>query len=115
MNATDLCYAPATELAAMIRARTLSPVELTRAVLERIARLNPTLNAFCTVTADLAMDAAGGQPGSEPSLHPAVALVQRDELVAALPPRDAAQRRAHGGLAGHGPDATRDTGVEAHP
>jgi aspartyl-tRNA(Asn)/glutamyl-tRNA(Gln) amidotransferase subunit A len=58
MNATDLCYAPATELAAMIRARTLSPVELTRAVLERIERLNPTLNAFCTVTADLAMDAA---------------------------------------------------------
>ena len=41
MDATDLCYTPATELAAMIRARSLSPVELTRAVLERIERAQP--------------------------------------------------------------------------
>jgi aspartyl-tRNA(Asn)/glutamyl-tRNA(Gln) amidotransferase subunit A len=33
-------------------------VELTRAVLERIERLNPRLNAFCTLTADAAIDAA---------------------------------------------------------
>ena len=58
MNATDLCYTPATELAAMIRTRALSPVELTRAVLERIERVNPAVNAFCTVTGDLAMEAA---------------------------------------------------------
>ena len=51
----DLCYTPATELAALIRARRLSPVELTRAVLERIERLNPTLNAFCTLTAEPAL------------------------------------------------------------
>ena len=55
MDATDLCYTPATELAAMIRARSLSPVELTRAVLERIERLNPRVNAFCTLTAEAAM------------------------------------------------------------
>jgi aspartyl-tRNA(Asn)/glutamyl-tRNA(Gln) amidotransferase subunit A len=36
----------------------LSPVELTRECLDRIERLNPTLNAFITVTADLALDAA---------------------------------------------------------
>ena len=36
MNATDLCYTPATQLARLIRAKQLSPVELTRAVLERI-------------------------------------------------------------------------------
>src|SRR5262245_61623421 len=58
MDATDLCYTPATELAALIRGKTLSPVELTRAVLERIERVNPAVNAFCTVTADLAMAAA---------------------------------------------------------
>ena len=52
---TDLCYTPATELAALIRARKLSPVELTRAVLERIERLNPRLNAFCTLTAEAAL------------------------------------------------------------
>jgi aspartyl-tRNA(Asn)/glutamyl-tRNA(Gln) amidotransferase subunit A len=55
MTDTDLCYTPATELAAMIRAKTLSPVELMRAVLARIETLNPTLNAFCTLVADAAL------------------------------------------------------------
>ena len=36
----------------------VSPVELTAACLERIERLEPTLNAFITVTADAALDAA---------------------------------------------------------
>ncbi len=58
MNATDLCYTSATDLAKMIRARQLSPVELTRAVLDRIERLNTTLNAFCTLTADAALERA---------------------------------------------------------
>src|SRR5436309_5495891 len=55
MNATDLCFTPATELVTMIRAKQLSPVELTRAVLERIERVNPTLNAFCPLTAATAL------------------------------------------------------------
>ena len=38
-----------------IRTRKLSPVELTRECLANIDRLNPTLNAFITVTADLAL------------------------------------------------------------
>src|SRR2546426_8591991 len=58
MSSADFCFTPATELARLIRARQISPVELTRAVLERIERLNPVVNAFCTVTADLALDAA---------------------------------------------------------
>ncbi len=58
MTPPDLAFTPATELVALIRDKKLSPVELTRAVLERIERLNPKLNAFVTVTADLAMDAA---------------------------------------------------------
>ena len=58
MSGPDLAYTPATELAALIRTRALSPVELTRAVLERIERLNPALNAFCTVTADAALASA---------------------------------------------------------
>jgi aspartyl-tRNA(Asn)/glutamyl-tRNA(Gln) amidotransferase subunit A len=44
-----------TAAARLIRARKLSPVELTRACLERIEQLQPTLNAFITVTADLAL------------------------------------------------------------
>ena len=45
------------DAAAQIRDRKISPVELTRACLDRIERLNPTLNAFITTTADQAMDA----------------------------------------------------------
>ena len=55
MTDVDLCYTSATELGALIRARTLSPVELTRAVLARIDALNPTLNTFCTPTPELAL------------------------------------------------------------
>lgn len=58
MNATDLAYTPATELVPRIRSKALSPVELTRAVLERIEKVNPTINAFCTVTAEAALAAA---------------------------------------------------------
>ena len=60
MNSEDLCYTPATELVKLIRAKSLSPVELTEAVLRRIERLDPALNAFCTLTADSAMEAAKG-------------------------------------------------------
>lgn len=52
MGTSDLCWMSAVELAAAIRARRLSPVEITRAVLERIAAVNPRLNAFCTVAAE---------------------------------------------------------------
>jgi aspartyl-tRNA(Asn)/glutamyl-tRNA(Gln) amidotransferase subunit A len=43
------------EAAALIAARKLSPVELTRAYLQRIEQLGPRLNAFVTVTADTAL------------------------------------------------------------
>src|SRR5438552_10634002 len=55
MTDADLGYTPAVELAALIRERKLSPVELTRAVLARIEALNPALKAFCTPTPDLAL------------------------------------------------------------
>jgi aspartyl-tRNA(Asn)/glutamyl-tRNA(Gln) amidotransferase subunit A len=58
MDATDLSYTPATVLLSLIRTKALSPVELCRALLDRIERVNPTLNALCTVTADTALDAA---------------------------------------------------------
>ena len=58
MTNTELCYTPATELARLIRTKELTPVELMRAVLERIERLNRELNCFCTVTAEAAMAAA---------------------------------------------------------
>ncbi len=58
MDATELAFTPATELDRLIRTRAISPVEITRTLLERIDRLNTTLHAFLTVTADLAMEQA---------------------------------------------------------
>ena len=46
----------AVELLAAYRARTLSPVEATSAVLARIARLDPRVNAFCLVDEAAALD-----------------------------------------------------------
>ena len=46
------------EAARELRQRRLSSVELTRLCLDRIERLNPTLNAFLTVTADAALQRA---------------------------------------------------------
>jgi amidase len=54
----DLCFASATALAGMIRHRRVSPLEVVRAVLARIERVNPALNAYCTVAAEHALAAA---------------------------------------------------------
>jgi aspartyl-tRNA(Asn)/glutamyl-tRNA(Gln) amidotransferase subunit A len=43
------------ELADLLRTKAVSPVELTRGCLTRIEKLNPALNAFITITADLAL------------------------------------------------------------
>jgi Asp-tRNA(Asn)/Glu-tRNA(Gln) amidotransferase A subunit family amidase len=58
MATDELCWLSATELSALIRRRKVSPVEVIDAVLDRIARLNPRLNAFVTVTAEEARRAA---------------------------------------------------------
>src|SRR6516162_3864065 len=56
--ADDLIRRPAAELAALIRSKSISPVELLRAYIESIERLNPQVNAICTLTAESAMAAA---------------------------------------------------------
>ena len=43
------------ELSALIRRRTVSPLEITRECLARIDELSPKLNAFITVTAEAAL------------------------------------------------------------
>src|SRR2546426_6206690 len=54
----DLCFLSIAELGSLMRARTVSPVEVTEAHLARIERLNPALNAFVTVMAAEAREAA---------------------------------------------------------
>ena len=58
MRDDELCFAPATRLAALVRRKAVSPLEITRAVLARIERVNPRLNAYCTVAGDQALAAA---------------------------------------------------------
>lgn len=54
----DLCYRTAQELAAAIRARELSCVELLAAHLGRIERLNPQVNAIVTLAPEAALATA---------------------------------------------------------
>ncbi|CAN5426627.1 amidase family protein [soil metagenome] len=51
----ELCYLSATDIRALIAQKKLSPVEVTRAVLERAERLQPELNCFITICGDQAM------------------------------------------------------------
>src|SRR6185436_7651018 len=51
-------YWTLTQAASALRRRAISSEELTRHCLERIARLDPALNSFITVTADLALSQA---------------------------------------------------------
>ncbi|MBI4203927.1 MAG: amidase, partial [Betaproteobacteria bacterium] len=54
----ELHYLSVAQAAEFIRKRKLSPTELTKAFLERIASFDPQLNAFITVTAELALKQA---------------------------------------------------------
>lgn len=58
MPLTDLPFANITELADAYKRRALSPVEVTKAMLDRIARLDPKLHSFVTVTPDIALEQA---------------------------------------------------------
>ncbi|HKM80564.1 MAG TPA: amidase [Candidatus Acidoferrum sp.] len=54
----QLAFASIAEIASLYRRGELSPVELTRILLERIARLNPRLNAYLTVCEEQALEQA---------------------------------------------------------
>ena len=58
MTDEDLGFLPATDMAAMIRAKTISPVEATAAIIHRIERQEPRLNAFAHFAPEQAMTAA---------------------------------------------------------
>lgn len=58
----DLAFLSATEMVAGYRAKSISPVEVTEAVLARISALNPRLNAYCVVDPESAlMDARASE------------------------------------------------------
>jgi aspartyl-tRNA(Asn)/glutamyl-tRNA(Gln) amidotransferase subunit A len=55
---SGVAFASSAEIARLYRQRKLSPVELTRFLLDRIKKLNPHLNAFITVSEELALQQA---------------------------------------------------------
>jgi aspartyl-tRNA(Asn)/glutamyl-tRNA(Gln) amidotransferase subunit A len=58
MAGQDLCFMSATTLAAAIRAKWVSPVEVVKAIYARIHKINPRINAFCTLSEELARQRA---------------------------------------------------------
>ncbi len=58
MPGDELCYTSISELAQAFASQTLSPVEVTRAHLDRIGRLNPMLQAYTTVLTESALTQA---------------------------------------------------------
>lgn len=58
-SSNDICFKDAVELAAMIRNRDVSATEVMTAFLSQIARVNPRVNAICTLVGeDIALSAA---------------------------------------------------------
>jgi aspartyl-tRNA(Asn)/glutamyl-tRNA(Gln) amidotransferase subunit A len=58
MLSEDILFLPVTELARRIRLRQLSPVQLTESFLERSRNIGAKLNAYATLTPDLALKQA---------------------------------------------------------
>src|SRR5436309_11625965 len=58
MAASEILFKSVAELAPLLKARKLSPVELVRAFLDRIEAVNPRVNAFITVTGEQALEQA---------------------------------------------------------
>ncbi|MSP14696.1 MAG: amidase [Chloroflexi bacterium] len=58
MPSQELCSLTLAEVAPLLQQSKISPVELTQAYLDQIAALNPTLNAFLTITGAEALAAA---------------------------------------------------------
>ncbi|MEK9812438.1 MAG: amidase family protein, partial [Bordetella sp.] len=55
MNSSELCFLSVAETALLIRTGKISPVELTRSLLDRISRLDNRVQAFITLTAEPAL------------------------------------------------------------
>ncbi len=54
MNEEKLCFMPACEIAELIKRREITSEEITEITIERIKKINPVINAFCTTTFELA-------------------------------------------------------------
>jgi len=74
VNREDICYMSASEMLEKIRSQELTSEEITETIIERIEKINPIINAFCTPTFDIAREMAKN----------ADALVKRGEKLGSL-------------------------------
>jgi len=54
MNKEEICFMSASDLAEKIKTQELTSLEITETIIERIEKINPIINAYCTPTFDLA-------------------------------------------------------------
>ncbi len=54
MKKEDICFMSACEMAEKIKTQELTSLEITETIIERIEKINPIINAYCTPTFDLA-------------------------------------------------------------
>jgi len=58
MNKEEICFMSACDMADAIRNQELTSEEITETIIERIEKINPIINAYCTPTFDLAREMA---------------------------------------------------------
>ena len=58
MNKDEICFMAACDIIEKIKSQELTSQEITEAVIERIQKVNPIINAFCTPTFELAREMA---------------------------------------------------------
>ena len=58
MSKEDVCFMSACEMVEKIKTQELTSVEITETIIERIEKINPLVNAYCTPTFDLARELA---------------------------------------------------------
>ncbi|MBY9020948.1 MAG: amidase [Candidatus Lokiarchaeota archaeon] len=58
MNKEDICFMSAFEMKEKIKTQELTSTEITETIIERIKKINPLINAYCTPTFDLARESA---------------------------------------------------------
>ncbi len=58
MNKEDICFMSASEMREKIRTQELTSQEITEIIIERIEKINPIINAYCTPTFELAREMA---------------------------------------------------------
>ena len=58
MSKEDICFMSACDMVDAIKRQELTSVEITETIIERIEKVNPIINAYCTTTFDLAREMA---------------------------------------------------------